>query len=236
MGSLVSVLAKELKVWPEIGGEFTCDPDGEIRHSSATSLDFYPEESIDEEDRADDYGEMDATVITEAQWQAERDKLIQSQANEVEMKGPFPCAPAGDPLNTIEYDIEFPSGVFSLEAKTDQIDGPIKWRDTILHCQAIIEDCEREIERNVDLLDREGLMMQIDSKKAMQHYELLPFEQWKDGDIVKCVKTGESVAALTIGKEYTISFAGGSNGVVDDEEDHMTYCVECGELEFIRRP
>jgi len=74
------------------------------------------------------------------------------------------------------------------EAKWEQSSGPLAWRDTIIHCQAIIEDCEREIQRNVDLLDAEGLMMQTDSKKAMQHYvpaaDMSDWRNWKAGDLV----------------------------------------------------
>lgn len=94
----------------------------------------------------------------------------------------------------------------STEAKTDQIDGPIKWRDTIIHCQAIIEDCEREIQRNVDLLDAEGLMMQTDSKKAMQHYapdvDMSDWRNWKVGDEVEVIL--ENDANLPVGQKYIV--------------------------------
>lgn len=114
--------------------------------------------------------------------------ISQPQAEEVEYRGPFPCAPIGEPANLIEYDIEFPSGVFTMESKTEQFEGPLAWRDRIIHCQAIIEDCEREIERNVQLLDAEGLMMQKDSKKAMQHYvsdvDMTDYKNWSHGDSV----------------------------------------------------
>ena len=72
-----------------------------------------------------------------------------------------------------------------------QIVSPLKWRDAIIHCQAIIEDCEREIERNVSLLDAEGLMMQKDSKKAMQHYapdvDMSDWRNWQAGDVIEIV-------------------------------------------------
>lgn len=124
----------------------------------------------------------------------------------------------------------------STQAKTDKIDGPIKWRDTIIHCQAIIEDCEREIQRNVDLLDAEGLMMQTDSKKAMQHYSpgVIPLAEWKVGDIVEVVsletfcdpglRVGDQMPITHIDKrDETVKVASGAWG---DEDNYK----------FIRRP
>lgn len=108
-------------------------------------------------------------------------------------------------LGTLTYKLEIEATeatkeIDSLVAKWGQIESPLKWRDAIIHCQAIIEDCEREIERNVNLLDAEGLMMQKDSKKAMQHYqtdiEMSDWRNWKRGDIISIsndpdIKDGE---------------------------------------------
>lgn len=88
-----------------------------------------------------------------------------------------------------------------------QSSGPLAWRDTIIHCQAIIEDCEREIERNVELLDAEGLMMQVDSKKAMQAYDVLHVEpkEWQIGDILEVVaRKGASSHEFEIGEHVMI--------------------------------
>ena len=108
-------------------------------------------------------------------------------------------------FGTITYKLEIDATeatqrIDSLVAKWGQIVSPLKWRDAIIHCQAIIEDCEREIERNVNLLDAEGLMMQKDSKKAMQHYapdvDISDWRNWKRGDIISIsndpdIKDGE---------------------------------------------
>ena len=108
-------------------------------------------------------------------------------------------------FGTITYKLEIDATeatkeIDSLVAKWGQIVSPLKWRDAIIHCQAIIEDCEREIERNVNLLDAEGLMMQKDSKKAMQHYapdvDMSDWRNWKRGDIISIsndpdIKDGE---------------------------------------------
>lgn len=169
--------------------------------------------------------------------------ISQPQAEEVAYRGPFPCAPIGEPENAIEFDIEFPSGVFKLEAQVDQIDGPIKWRDTIIHCQAIIEDCEREIRRNVDLLDAEGLMMQADSKKAMQAYDALQVEpkDWQVGDILEITKRSDANSHdFKLGEHVKVDFFD-----LDDDDlpvrcyaldDSDYWYIKHDEAKFIRRP
>lgn len=134
------------------------------------------------------------------------------------------------------------------KAKTDQIDGPIKWRDTIIHCQAIIEDCEREIKRNVDLLDAEGLMMQTDSKKAMQHYvsdvDMSDWRNWKAGDVLKMLD--DDWCDTSQGSEYEIcSVHENGFNFIDDISDLRKVRID-GEtvtadghidgFKFIRRP
>ena len=122
-----------------------------------------------------------------------------------------------------------------------QIDGPIKWRDTIIHCQAIIEDCEREIERNVDLLDAEGLMMQTDSKKAMQHYapdvDMSDWRNLKVGDVIECLPGGAWLDSW-VGTQVTITEV-----EPKDYDGKLPICGDNGTLsdwgcghKFIRRP
>ena len=131
----------------------------------------------------------------------------------------------------------------SSEAQWHQIDGPIKWRDTIIHCQAIIEDCEREIERNVQLLDAEGLMMQTDSKRAMQHYaqdvDMGDWRNWQAGDIVECV-TSEYEGTYDNGKQYIVEWVNDEMFSVYDNYGGNSSCDwfdhDAEGLKFIRRP
>ena len=145
-------------------------------------------------------------------------------------------------LGTLTYKLEIDATeatkeIDSLVAKWGQIESPLKWRDAIIHCQAIIEDCEREIERNVNLLDAEGLMMQKDSKKAMQHYapdvDMSDWRNWEIGDIVLIkndpdVSDGEHEITDLEGNDYDGDLpvqAGG--GWADFSEANV---------KFIRRP
>lgn len=148
--------------------------------------------------------------------------ISQPQAEEVEVKDTT--------IGTISYKIS-----------VDQIAGPLAWRDSIIHCQAIIEDCEREIQANVNLLDSEGLFMQLEPKKGMQAYDVPAVDMgdylnWNHGDILRCVHTEDTCAELTVGREYTATRVNGELGVIDDAGDHMCYCIENANLVFIRRP
>ena len=146
-------------------------------------------------------------------------------------------------FGTLTYKLEIDATdatqrIDSLVAKWGQIVSPIKWRDAIIHCQAIIEDCEREIERNVNLLDAEGLMMRKDSNKAMQHYQtdidMSDWRNWQAGDIFEVVK---KTAYFTVGNHYSVKYTANTDAPItatDDDGDEL--CLLMEEIKFIRRP
>ena len=137
--------------------------------------------------------------------------ISQPQAEEVEYRGPFPSAPIGEPENAIEFDIEFPSGVFKLEAQVDQIDGPIKWRDTVNELDAYIEEFTRERDALIDRLAEEGFSLigkinknldKIDA--ALDSFvDMSDWRNWKAGDLVTYDHI--STSNFTSGKQYTLS-------------------------------
>ena len=151
-------------------------------------------------------------------------------------------------FGTITYNLEIDATeaakeIDSLVAKWGKIESPLKWRDAIIHCQAIIEDCEREIERNVNLLDAEGLMMQKDSKKDMQHYapdvDMSDWRNWKSGDIVECI-TSAYTGVYTMGQQYIVEWVDEDGFSVFDNYGGESSCDwfehESEGLKFIRRP
>ena len=160
--------------------------------------------------------------------------ISQPQAEEVEVKDTT--------IGTLSYKVEIDTteasqAIDDLTAKWDQIETPFKWRDEVTELNAYIEEFTREREALINRLAVEGFALLPAMTPVMGGADVpVHHDHWQDGDIVRCVKTGDSVAALTIGKEYTVTFQYDSIGVIDDEEDHMTWCVECGELEFVRRP
>ena len=151
-------------------------------------------------------------------------------------------------LGTLTYKLEIDATeatkeIDSLVAKWGQIESPLKWRDAIIHCQAIIEDCEREIERNVNLLDAEGLMMQKDSKKAMQHYapdvDMSDWRNWQAGDVIEIV-ANEGGHQFENGEEVIVVFLDLNNidmSVQAEYKDGSDYWWLSGkDAKFIRRP
>ena len=148
-------------------------------------------------------------------------------------------------FGTITYKLEIDAAevtkeIDSLVAKWGQIESPLKWRDAIIHCQAIIEDCEREIERNVNLLDAEGLMMQKDSKKAMQHYapdvDFSDWRNWQIGDRVCATKNFDDV---DIGDELIITrldHADEEQPIGMSAGSSSTSWPKMSWVKFIRRP
>ena len=151
-------------------------------------------------------------------------------------------------FGTITYKLEIDATeatqrIDSLVAKWGQIVSPLKWRDAIIHCQAIIEDCEREIERNVNLLDAEGLMMQKDSKKAMQHYapdvDMSDWRNWQAGDVIEIV-ANEGAHEFENGEEVIVVFLDLNDtdmSVKAKYKDGSDYWWLSGkDAKFIRRP
>lgn len=146
-------------------------------------------------------------------------------------------------LGTLTYKLEIDAieatqRIDSLVEKWGQIVSPLKWRDAIIHCQAIIEDCEREIERNVNLLDAEGLMMQKDSNKAMQHYQtdidMSDWRNWQAGDIFEVVK---KTAYFTVGNHYSVKYTANTDApITATDDDGDEFCLLMEEIKFIRRP
>ena len=135
-------------------------------------------------------------------------------------------------MGTLTYKLEIDATeatqqIDSVVAKWGQIESPLKWRDAIIHCQAIIEDCEREIERNVNLLDAEGLMMQKDSKKAIQYYapdvDMSDWRNWKEGDIVECTYS-DCTNIYTAGKRYAVGSIEKYCAYVSDDLGKDSFC------------
>lgn len=128
-----------------------------------------------------------------------------------------------------------------------QIDGPLKWRDTIIHCQAIIEDCEREIAKNENLLALEGfaLITAMTPVAGMADVDMSDWRNWKVGDIVEVILPNDS--GLMVGKQYTIKKVedpeyvfGMPVNVIDEAGSDYWPEDEEGEgrlvFKFIRRP
>lgn len=152
--------------------------------------------------------------------------------DDVEHRGPFPCAPAGEVENAIEYDIEFPSGVCSVEAKTEQMETPFKWRDTVNELDAYIEEFTREREALINRLALEGFALIPAMTAVMVSSDIsIPIEEWEIGDIVEVVSVSDqSGAPLGIFKITNIDSTD-PKYELDDQ-----YFPNHDQMKFVRRP
>jgi hypothetical protein len=329
---LVELLARELAVWPTDGFNvkyLTQDSDGWIASWEDDgplifSDDHWkiayscPVDQLTREELAEDYNE---SVVTRAQWQAERDRqkggewkrhrggkcpvpagtkvstryrdgevvdvhfqtaehgthkaamdivwkhdgskndimaykvLNQPEAKDglelvqgakdavISCVGPFPGAPEGEPLNQLERDIQFPSGVCSVESKTEQMETPFKWRDQVTELNAYIEKFTRERDELIERLASEGfaLIDKINSSldKIYATLDMSDWRNWKAGDIVECLTSGYP-GVYTKGNQYTVEWVKDDSFSVFDDIGGTSSCDwfddEAEGLKFIIRP
>lgn len=137
-----------------------------------------------------------------------------------EYKGPFPCSPIGEAVNSLEWDIEFPQGVFHMEAKTGQIDGPILWRNTVNELDAYIEEFTRERESLINRLAEEGfaLIPAITAVMGVADVDMGDWRNWKVGDKIRM--TARDWCDLTKGAAYEIIDTGDDYITIIDDVDY----------------
>lgn len=121
--------------------------------------------------------------------------------------------------------------------ETDQIDGPIKWRDQIVELEAHEEDIQREIASLHARLTQEGfsLVRQYPSfQQPEQTLDMRDWRNWKVGDILRTTSSeyefssGEMVRLLEISSDN-----GSTRCEYLDSRDY--WHVPSDHLEFIAR-
>lgn len=167
--------------------------------------------------------------------------ISQPQAEEVEYRGPFLAAPIADSETALEYDIEFPSGVCSVDAKTDQMETPFKWRDEVTELNAYIEKFTRERDSLIERLASEGFALiqkiNLNLDKIDATLDMSDWRNWKEGDVIEVI-ANKGCHEFEIGNEVT---------VINIDEEDSTYRIEAtaggndwwlakSDGKFIRRP
>lgn len=134
-----------------------------------------------------------------------------------------------------------------VEPQWQQSTGPLAWRDTIIHCQAIIEDCEREIDRNTQQLAAEGfeLIAQINSSldkidaTLESAVDMGDWRNWKKGDMIECVYSTCS-GVYHVGGLYYVNGVCSTHADVQDDCGVGSSCniadKDFEDVQFIRRP
>ena len=158
-----------------------------------------------------------------------------------EYKGPFPCAPEGEPVTELEWDIQFQQGIFHMEAKTDQIDSPIKWRDTVNELDAYIEEFTRERESLINRLALEGfaLIPAMTAVMGVADVDMRDWRNWEIGDHLEIFDEKEG-HEFKMGQIVKVTGFDGSDEDLPVKasslNDDEWWFVNNLEAKFIRRP
>lgn len=127
----------------------------------------------------------------------------------------------------------------SLVAKLGQIESPLKWRDEIIELEAYEEEFRREREKLIRKLESEGfkLIYPEAAPCLRDEWEAMDYESFCVGDTVVCIneKSDDTVAELTIGREYRLILDNEELCVIDDAGDAMRYCIEIGCFKLVKR-
>lgn len=147
-------------------------------------------------------------------------------------------------FGTITYKLEIDATeatkeIDSLVAKWGQIESPLKWRDEIIELEAYEEEFRREREKLIRNLESEGfkLIDHAPDKCFLDEWEAMDYESFCVGDTVVCIheKPDDTIAELTIGKEYRLILDDEQLCVIDDIGDPMRYCIEIGCFKLVKR-
>lgn len=147
-------------------------------------------------------------------------------------------------LGTLAYKLEIDATeatqqIDSLVAKWGQIESPLKWRDEIIELEAYEEEFRREREKLICKLESEGfkLIYPEAAPCLRDEWEAMDYESFCVGDTVVCIheKSDDTIAELTIGKEYRLILDDEQICVIDDIGDPMRYCIEIGCFKLVKR-
>lgn len=120
-----------------------------------------------------------------------------------------------------------------------QIESPLKWRDEIIELEAYEEEFRREREKLICKLESEGfkLIYPEAAPCLRDEWEAMDYESFCVGDTVVCIheKSDDTIAELTIGKEYRLILDDEQICVIDDIGDPMRYCIEIGCFKLVKR-
>lgn len=125
----------------------------------------------------------------------------------------------------------------STEAKTEQIDGPIKWRDTVNELDAYIEEFTREREALIERLASEGFALIPPVVSVVSEFSGVDMQDWRNWKVGDVFITNGECRYYTKGKEYSVhGLENDSAPIKAMDDDGDVYSLFMEEVKFIRRP
>lgn len=161
--------------------------------------------------------------------------ISQPQAEEVDVKDTT--------IGTLSYKVEIDTTVASqaideLAAKWDQVDGPLRWRDTVNELDAYIEEFTRERDALINRLALEGfaLIPAMTPVMGVADLDMSDWRNWKAGDVVTAhgAQGGYNRWDKIDGAKATISSVE-SNEIYADGLCFLPREIDKGELKFFSR-
>lgn len=114
----------------------------------------------------------------------------------------------------------------SAEAKTDQIDGPLRWRDCVNELDAYIEEFTRERDALIELLASEGFALIPPVVSVVSEFSGVDFSDWRNwkaGDVVECTYS-DCDNVYTVGKLYDVDHVTSTYAYVSDDCGKGSFC------------
>ena len=118
------------------------------------------------------------------------------------------------------------------QAKWDQIDGPLRWRDEVTELNAYIDKYTRERDALIERLASEGFaLIPAAIQASANNNSGIPIDEWQIGDVIQVISTSdESSAPLGIFKITDIDFE------EPKYELDNAYYPNYDQMKFVRRP
>lgn len=156
--------------------------------------------------------------------------ISQPQAEEVEVHTPnaktvevMDASDRGEGLTRFENT----EHMFTTLGIVDQIDGPIKWRDTVTELNAYIEKFTRERDELIERLASEGfaLIGKINSNldRIDETLDMSDWRNWKAGDVVECTYS-DCDNVYTVGNRYDVDHVTSTYARVSDDCGRGSFC------------
>lgn len=234
---LVEILAVELKEWPEGVSFVVQDKDGKVKFEKAVT----PKMGSSDEVwiRLNPCGDFicdkfsrdwHSSIVTRAQWEAERAKLSKPKANARAWirhrgrKNPFGVCTLVDArlrsgevvtgrfsenLHWVHTGNNFDVMAYrvneSVDSETKEVtapnDGPLQWRDRVTEIDRTVEALEEERASLIQKLADEGF--KLIKREAVELPDMSDWCNWREGDLIVC--TEEYGSGFKKGNIYAIS-------------------------------